>query len=375
MKQCRDAVVQNLNFATPTKMARFFPLQISDINRETKDCVSISLDVPKHLHDDFKYQAGQYITFRLKVNGEEIRRSYSLCSSPVADREWRVAIKKVSGGKGSVYLNEKTKIGDVLEVMSPEGNFTAPFSEGREKQYVLFAGGSGITPMLSILKTVMITEPKSKITLFYGNFDRESIIFKSQIDDLISKYPSRVEVVHVLQNTSETNSHLHHGILDTEKNNALLAEFIPIASACEYFICGPGPMMECVKESLNQANIPASSIHIEYFASPVEGKSETSETGKYKTAEVTIICDGDEIKTTLQENESILEAALRNNLDAPYACQGGSCCTCRAKLIEGQVEMKVNYALLESEVKAGFILTCQSYALTDKLVVDYDRGR
>jgi ring-1,2-phenylacetyl-CoA epoxidase subunit PaaE len=358
-------------------MTRFYPIQIADITQETPDCVSIVLDVPAHLRNDFRYKAGQYITFRLKLNGEELRRSYSLCSSPDADGEWRVAIKKVQGGRGSVFLNEQVKIGDVLEVMAPEGNFTAPFSADRKKHYVLFAGGSGITPMLSILKTVLKTEPSSSVTLFYGNRDRESVIFFKQLQEIQSAHPDRFRVLHILENSGSDETGIQKGILDTEKNNSLIAEYIKEAALCEYFICGPGPMMECVKESLKNSGVPDNLVHIEYFSSgaPVKGSEQKENVSGYKNAEITIICDGDEVHTVLMSNESVLEAALRNNLDAPYACQGGSCCTCRAKLIEGKVEMKVNYALLESEVKEGFILTCQSYALSETLIVDYDRGR
>jgi len=357
-------------------MARFFPLPIADIRHETNDCVSIALDVPGHLRNDFRYKAGQYITFRLRIGTEEIRRSYSLCSSPETEQEWRIAVKKVSGGKGSVFLNEKVKIGDIMEVMAPEGNFTAPFAKNRKVNYVLFAGGSGITPIISIIKTVLDVEPESTLTLFYGNRDLDSVIFRKQLDDLASAFPNRFRLQHILEKTSGSIAGTRDGRLDRETNSALLREFAPQDGTSEFFICGPAPMMEAAKESLKAIGVGDAQIHIEYFSSgPSTGATGADQEKKYKNAEVTIICDGDEVHTTLQDNESVLEAALRNNLDAPYACQGGSCCTCRAKLLEGSVEMKVNYALLESEVKEGFILTCQSYALTDKLVVDYDRGR
>jgi ring-1,2-phenylacetyl-CoA epoxidase subunit PaaE len=353
-------------------MTRFYPLQIANITRETPDCVSIVLDVPVHLHNDFRYKAGQYVTFRLKINGEELRRSYSLCSSPVTDSEWRVAIKKVQGGRGSVFLNDQVKPGDVLEVMAPEGNFTSSFAPERKNHYVLFAGGSGITPVLSILKTVLATESQSEVTLFYGNRDKESIIFHKQLEKIQAENNTRLKIIHVLEKSGNESGFIE-GMLNTANTSSLINKFITRPDACEYFICGPGPMMECIKEALKTAGVAEKKVHIEYFSSGAQSSKNKEKT--FKNAEITIICDGDEVHTVLQDNESVLEAALRNNLDAPYACQGGSCCTCRAKLIEGQVEMKVNYALLESEVKEGFILTCQSYAISDKLIVDYDRGR
>ena len=356
-------------------MARFHQLVVKDIKRETPECVSIALDVPTSLQPEFTYKQGQYITFKLEVNGEEIRRSYSLCSSPVADQEIRVAVKMVENGKGSNYLNKQLKTGDQVSVMSPTGNFFSELNAANQIHYHLFAGGSGITPMFSIIKSVLAIEPSSKITLYYGNKDEQSTIFYQALNDLAGMNASRFAIHYVFQQSSSALPDLNQGIMNKEKNAALISQFVNPAEKNEFFICGPGPMMEAAKEALLEKAIPMELIHIEYFTAPAQEKKIEENSHGRKNAKATIILDGDEFQLEIKANESILEAALRMNIDAPYACQGGSCCTCRAKLMEGKVEMEVNYALLDKEVIEGFILTCQSYALTDHLVVDYDRGK
>lgn len=356
-------------------MARFHQLSVKDVRKETPDCVSIALDVPPGLAGDFAYKMGQYITFKLEVNGEEIRRSYSLCSSPVSENEIRVAVKMVDGGKGSNFLNKNLKNGDKVSVMSPTGNFTCELNSQNQKHYHLFAGGSGITPMYSIVKSVLAAEPKSKVTLYYGNKNESATIFYQALNDLAAKHHDRFNIHFIFQEPENQVPALNVGIMDLNKNLALIEQFVNPASQNEFFICGPGPMMDAAKNALEKKSIPSGQIHIEYFTTPAqEKKPEVDSTGR-KAAHATIILDGDEFQIEINENESILEAALRKNLDAPYACQGGSCCTCRAKLMEGEVEMEVNYALLDKEVKEGFILTCQSYALTENIVVDYDKGK
>lgn len=356
-------------------MAKFFQLAVNDVRTETPDCVSIALEVPPNLAGEFKYKQGQYITFKLELNGEEIRRSYSLCSSPVAESEIRVAVKRVENGKGSTFLNRNLKKGDIVSVMSPTGNFTSELSAQNQKHYHLFAGGSGITPMYSIVKSVLIAEPRSKVTLYYGNKDENATIFYRALTELSEANKERFKIHFIFQQPLHPMPDFNVGIMDIGKNLSLIEQFVNQQEANEFFICGPGPMMDAVKSALEKKSIPAEQIHIEYFTTPAqEKKAEPASTGR-KASHAKIILDGDEFEIEINANESILEAALRKNLDAPYACQGGSCCTCRAKLLEGQVEMEVNYALLDKEVKEGFILTCQSYALTDNLVVDYDKGK
>ena len=364
-------------------MAKFFSLKVSDITRETADCVSVAFEIPQEARDSFKFVQGQYITFKLDINGVELRRSYSICTSPLTDNELRIAVKKVVDGRASVYFNESLKVGDVVQAMPPLGNFYTPLSPENKKHYILFAGGSGITPMLSILKTTIEAEPKSKITMFYGNQDEASIIFKKQLDLLSEKHKERLRIYHVLNvPVIEANKvdPLFMGIMIPEKNKELVKRFVDIRDDNEFFICGPSGMMNSVVEALNSLQFPKSRVHLEYFTPPEdtsevvenpEGMTQNNSTFK---SSVTIICDGEETVLTLGADDIILDSALEANIDAPYACRGGSCCTCRAKLIEGKVVMKVNYALLDNEVNQGYILTCQSIPVTEKVIVNYDQG-
>lgn len=357
-------------------MSRFHQLTVKEVTRETADCVSIAFQIPAHLSNEFAYLQGQYITFKLMVNGEEIRRSYSVCSSPLTDADLRVAVKAVKGGKGSVFLTEKVKAGDVLEVMTPMGNFHTQMNASNTKEYILFAGGSGITPMLSIIKSVLKAEPNSSIQLFYGNENDASIIFKQQLAHLEQHAEGKLKVHHILNQADSAYPETYRGIMTTERVAALMNSYVKVNSNTEIFICGPTPMMQNVEQTLQTLNVPKTQVHLEYFAAPVDTSTgAVVDSGNAKKASLTIILDGDEVVTDLLPDETILEAALRINLDAPYACQGGSCCTCRALLTEGKVDMKVNYALLDAEVKQGFILTCQSYAVTESITVDYDKGR
>ncbi len=355
-------------------MAKFHSLKVVDIVRETIDAVSVAFEVPADLKPEFKYKQGQYLTLKFNINDEELRRSYSICSSPFEENELRVAIKKVKDGRISTYINNKLKVGDQVDVMVPMGNFFTEMNAGHKKNYVLFAGGSGITPMLSILKTVLRSEPKSTVTLFYGNNDESSIIFKKQIEQLALANSDRLNVIHVLNVPPPDHPAPLQGMMTKEKNIELIKNYVTASVDNEYFICGPGPMMDSVVAALKELKINESKIHIEYFTAPVNVDNIKVSTNMIAGAKATIMMDGDEHEVELEDNETILEAALRIGLDAPYACQGGSCCTCRALLQEGKVEMAVNYALSASEVKQGFILTCQSRPTTPNVVVNYDKG-
>jgi ring-1,2-phenylacetyl-CoA epoxidase subunit PaaE len=364
-------------------MAKFFDVKIADVRRETADCVSVALDIPLEAKDSFKYTQGQYITFKVNVNGEELRRSYSICTSPVTDSEIRVAVKKVEGGRVSTYFNEKLKVGDVLPVMPPLGNFHTPLNSSNKKHYVLFAGGSGITPMLSILKTSLHSEPQSKVTLFYGNQDEQAIIFKSEIEKLEAQYNDRLKVYHILNEPKQEENKkdaLFVGIMMPEKNKALMDKYINLSDDLEVFICGPSGMMASVEETLNLLNLDKKKVHLEYFTAPadtsetVENPAKAENGNEIFESKVTIVSDGAEYHLTLGADDVILDAALDAGVDAPYACRGGSCCTCRAKVIEGKVMMKVNYALLDWEVEEGYVLTCQSVPVTPTVIVDYDQG-
>ena len=356
-------------------MSKFHTLKIIDIVHETADTVSIAFQVPDNLKQEFKYKQGQYLTLKFQINGEELRRSYSICSSPIEENELRVAIKKVKDGRMSAYINDKINIGDTMEVMIPMGNFYTELNASNKKHYVLFAGGSGITPMLSILKTALKLEPLSSVTLFYGNNDEASIIFKKQIDTIASANNGRLKVFYVLSTFSNDHPEMLKGIMTKEKNIELIKSHVNASTDNEYFICGPGPMMDNVVAALKELKINESKIHIEYFSAPVKiNDAETIVEPNVSGSSATIIIDGDKHTVTLEKNETILEAALRIGLDAPFACQGVSCCTCRALLEGGKVVMKVNYALSASEVKQGYILTCQSRPTTPNVVVNYDKG-
>lgn len=353
-------------------MAKFHRLKISEITRETADCVSVVFDVPADLKSEFQYIQGQYLTLKIFVKGEELRRSYSVCSSPVADNELRVAIKKVQDGRGSSYVNDVAKVGDTMEVMTPMGGFHSPMNAAHAKHYVLFAGGSGITPMLSILKTVLASEPNSRITLFYGNRDLASVIFKKQIDALAAANSSRLSVHHILEQGAADE--LHTGMLSQEKINAFVKQYVDLKGDNEYFICGPGPMMENAKAVLEQVGAAKDRIHIEYFTAVLEATAPKTNDGANISSRVTIIMDGDETTVDLSsDGMPVLDAALAAGLDVPFACKGAVCCTCRAKVMEGKMSMDNNFALTDEEVEEGYVLTCQAHPLTEKVVVDYDQ--
>lgn len=358
-------------------MAKFHKLKVADVTRETADCVSIAFEVPEALKSEYKYIQGQYLTIKLNVNGEEIRRSYSLCSSPAVDKELRVAIKRVKDGRGSNFLNENVKPGDELDVMTPMGNFYSELDPSNKRVYVLFAGGSGITPMLSIIKTTLQAEEGSKVILFYGNRDVPSVIFKKKLDELEARHSDRLKVYHILEQPADADSdELFKGLLTPEKTRSLVEKFVP-AGDNEYFICGPSAMMDCVKQALHHLNIDDKKVHIEYFTASADAVKTATKIEDTKhpfiESQVTVVLDGEETTFTLKpDGPAILDAALDADLDVPFACKGAVCCTCRARLLEGKVHMDMNYALSDAEVAAGFILTCQSHPLTPVVKVDYD---
>lgn len=353
-------------------MARFHLLKVKDVRRETPEAVSVAFEVPPQLQPEFQFRQGQYITLKLNVNGEEIRRSYSLCSSPYGDKEWRVAIKEVAGGKLSTFINRQLKPGDKIEVMTPMGNFHTPLNGSSSKHYVLVAGGSGITPMMSIIKSVLYVEKQSRITLIYANRDEESTIFRNEIESIAASNPN-LQVVYVFESPKQTLPELNTGIITIPRARALM-EHYKCEKSDEYFICGPGPMMENVKATLEGMNIPKEKIHIEYFTSVLDAVNK-AESGLQENVKATVkvIQYGVETEFDLETSGlSILEAAIEAGVDAPFSCKGAVCCTCRAKLLEGKVKMDANFALTDQEVEEGFILTCQSHPLTEKIVIDYD---
>lgn len=358
-------------------MSRFFPLTVTDIKRDTRDSVVITLAPEPDEKDEFKFIQGQYLTFRRVFDDEEVRRSYSICAG-VNDGILRVGIKKVDGGWFSSFANEELKVGDTLEAMKPMGNFYAPLKPGQSRRYLGFAGGSGITPMISLVKTVLEAEPRSTFTLVYGNRSTSAIMFREELEDLKNIHMGRLNIVHILESEA-ADIDLFSGRLDREKCEELFARWIDVKGADLAFICGPELMMLAVSESLKAHGMDEGAIRFELFASAPSGlarkKASAGEVAsRGAKCSATIILDGAARVIEIAKGEqSVLEAALAASIDAPYACKAGVCSTCRAKLIEGEVDMEANYALEDYEVERGYILTCQSHPRTDRIVVDYDQ--
>lgn len=361
-----------------SRMARFHSLEVTEVHHETADSIVVGFEVPPSLQEEFRFTHGQYVTLKLTVDGQELRRSYSICSSPLDAGGVRIAVKKVPGGRASTQLVEKLKPGMHIEVMTPMGNFTTALDPARRRHFVAFAAGSGITPILSILKTVLRTEPNSRFTLFYGNTDVDRIIFRQRLEELKAQHGARLSVHHILSKGHDAD-HLFNGRITATKANDLLARFVDGSMEQEFFICGPEQMMVNVSEALEGRGIDKRHIHIELFTTPVTTEAERPSqpagpaafTG---VAEVVVIMDGREtVLNVPATGDAILDAALEGGLDVPYACKGAVCCTCKARVVEGQVEMMMNYALTDEEVAAGYVLTCQSHPRSARVVVDYDQ--
>lgn len=362
----------------PARMARFHSLKVADVKQETADAIVVSFNVPAELRSDFAFIHGQYLTLKLFVNNEELRRSYSICSSPLDTETIRIAVKKVDGGRASTQLVDKLKPGMTLDVMTPMGNFHTALDATNAKHYVAFAAGSGITPILSILKTVLRTEPKSRFTLFYGNSDVDRIIFRERLAELKAQHQGRLEVHHILTKGVDEDK-LFNGRITADKAKELMGRFLTDALHKEFFICGPEQMMVNVSEALEKSGVPKKRIHIELFNTPVstDAKKEAanatspSATGSSK---VKVILDGREHEIVMDpKGDAVLDAAINAGLDVPYACKGAVCCTCKARVVEGQVEMAMNYALTDEEVADGYVLTCQTHPRSARVVIDYDQ--
>lgn len=349
----------------------FHKLTVKDIKHETPDCVSIAFDIPSELQKEFQFIPGQNVTIKTPL--DEIRRSYSICTSPL-ENELRIAVKKVNNGIFSSFANEKLKKGDVLEVLPPTGTFCTEIKASNKKEYVFFAAGSGITPVISIIKTILNTEVQSNVTLIYGNKNVPSIIFKEELEALKDKHLERFRIYHILSR-EKTDSVFNYGRIDLDKCHQL-SKLIRLNSVDEFFICGPEQMIFTVKDFLQNSGIDPEKIHFELFTTPTRQHTQIYKAVKEEKEEgskITVKLDGRSIDFMLDYNSNtILDAALAEGADVPFACKGGVCCTCKAKLLEGEVEMETNYGLEPSEVKAGFILTCQSHPRSKNVVVDYD---
>ncbi len=356
-------------------MAEFHSIKVAELTKETKDTVSVTFDIPEHLQQSFEFIQGQYLTLRKMINGEDIRRSYSLCTSPL-ENKWKVAIKKIPGGTFSTYANEELKEGDEIELSEPAGSFYVDVDKETSKNYIAFAAGSGITPMLSIIKTHLLSEPNSTFKLFYLNRTVKSIIFKEEIESLKNQFFGRFQVFYFLTKEQRDIPFLN-GRFDTEKLNVLTKTFIDIEDTNDCFICGPQEMIFLIRDHLVEAGLDAENIHYELFFSGDSKKDEKhiAEVLEQKVdgTEVTIIDGGKEFHFVMEEDfDNILDGALAAGADLPFACKGGVCSTCKCKVVEGNVEMKINYALVESEVKQNLVLSCQAVPTTEKVVVDFD---
>lgn len=355
-------------------MAKFHSIKVGDIYKETKDCSVVSFDIPEALKPEFKYSHGQHLTLKAMIDGKEERRSYSLCSSPT-ENKWRVAVKKISGGLFSTYVNESLKKGDTLEIMAPSGKFFRETNKEVAKHYIMFAAGSGITPILSIIKTHLAEEPNSTFQLFYLNRSVKSIIFKEEIEALKNKYFGRLEIFHFL--TKEHRSiELFNGRFDNEKLQILTKNIIDVPSVDECFICGPEEMIFLLRDELVAAGLSKDKIHFELFNT---GNSEADKQrvnkileSKVQGTDVTIIDGGKEFHFIMDDDyDNILDGALAAGADLPFACKGGVCSTCRCRVVEGTVEMKINYALDENEVAKNLVLSCQAVPTSEKVVVEF----
>ena len=356
-------------------MNKFYQLKVSEVKQETDDAKSIAFDIPERFKDIFQYKPGQYLTLKFNLNGKEERRSYSLCSSPAADESLRVGVKRVKDGLVSNHINDKLEAGMVVEVMPPDGRFLVDVSANNNKAYYLFAAGSGITPMLSILRTVLLTEEKSTVHLVYGNRTQDSIMFKEELDELQERYPNRFNLVYTLSRSKRSlwsgkpKMDFRKGRVDAECVQWFVGKHPSGTQDAAYFICGPGTMIENTKKALMGIDIPEEQIFIESFGEEVAEDANEDAVGE---AKLTAYLDDEEIHITVPEGKTILRALIDENYDPPYSCEGGVCSTCICLVKKGKVHMKTNVALTDKEVEEGYALSCQSIPLTQEVEIEYE---
>ncbi len=356
-------------------MSRFLPLTVTDVTRDTRDSVVVSLQPRDEDRERFHFTQGQYLTFRRMFDDQELRRSYSICAG-CDDPVLRVGIKRVEGGAFSTFANEGLKVGDTLEAMPPQGRFHTAIDPDANRNYVAFAAGSGITPVLSIIRTVLKREPHSRFTLVYANRQVNSIMFREELEDLKNENLGRFSVLHILKSEAEGNE-LFGGRIDRQKLDRLLELWLDPASIDTAFICGPEPLMLVIAEALRDHGLSDDQIKFELFASSQPGRAARKAVSRQQTqgegdTEATITLDGVTRSFSMSRETSLLDAALAHDMDAPYSCKAGVCSTCRAKVLEGDVEMETNHALEDYEVRAGYVLSCQSHPLSDRVVLTYD---
>ncbi|SIQ21266.1 ferredoxin--NADP reductase [Maribacter ulvicola] len=359
-------------------MTDFYQLKVLEVKKETADATSIAFDVPLALYKTFNYKPGQYLTLKFNIGGEEVRRSYSLCSSPALEEPLRIGVKRVKDGLVSNYINDNIKVGDLVDVMLPNGRFFAELKKDNYKTYYLFAAGSGITPILSILKTVLLTEERSFVHMLYGNRSQDSILFNEELEKLQKEYADRFILVHTLSRPKSNWSDLwlsgkkdkihRKGRVDTLAIEWFINEYPPYAQNTEYYICGPGTMIENTKKALQDIDVPNERIFIESFG----GVTSSDVTEGIDNASLVAQLNGETIKTTISNGKTILRTLIDAGKNPPYSCEGGVCSTCMCKLKSGKVHMKNNLGLDKSEVDKGYILSCQSIPLTEKIEVIYE---
>jgi ring-1,2-phenylacetyl-CoA epoxidase subunit PaaE len=353
----------------------FHPLKVREVLPDTEEAVIVSFDVPDDLKDTFRFSQGQYLTLRTLVGGQDLRRSYSICAG-MDDPCLRVGVRKVAGGAFSQWVHQGLKAGDTLEVMPPQGRFFVPLDPDAERHYLGVAGGSGITPILSIMKTVLAREPRSHFTLIYSNRRPATTMFKEEIEDLKNRYLTRLSLHHVFTQ-EHVDAPLYAGRLSREKLGRFFATVVDAGRIDHAFVCGPFQMNDEVEAALREAGVAEDRIHIERFGAPLptpaDAMKHEARPEDADGARVVIVRDGLQREITFRKSDpSILDAAAAAGMDVPYSCKSGVCSTCRAKVLEGQVRMDRNFALEKAEVEAGFVLTCQSHPLTERVVVSFD---
>lgn len=357
----------------------FHALRVRAIEPDTPEAVIVSFDVPDDLRETFGFTQGQYLTLRTEIEGQDLRRSYSICAG-VDDGELRVGVRKVRQGVFSNWINSALKPGDTVQVMAPQGRFFVPLDRESQRHHVGIAGGSGITPILSIMKTVLAREPRSRFTLIYGNRLLKSTMFKEEIEDLKNRYMQRLVLHHVFSDEF-TDSPLNHGVMNREKIAEFLAAVVPAERVDHVYVCGPFQMNDEAEAALLAAGVPEEKIHIERFgvaqpaggAAPVGAVIHEAQPGDADEAKVIIVRDGLKREIVFRKDQpSILDAASAAGLEVPFSCTSGVCGTCRAKVVEGEVRMERNFALDKNEVAAGFILTCQAHPTTERVVLSFD---
>jgi ring-1,2-phenylacetyl-CoA epoxidase subunit PaaE len=354
--------------------ARFHPLKVAEIVAETADANSIRFEIPAELREAFSFKAGQHLTLRATIDGQEIRRNYSLCTAP-DDSDWLVTVKRIGGGLFSNWVGDRLKPGDTLDVMVPHGSFTTEFDPANQRHLVGIAGGSGITPVLSLIKTLLKEEPHSRFTLLYGNRDSSAVIFLEALAGLKDKHLGRFEIYHFLDQ-EEQDVDLFNGMLDRTRIEEAIEHLVPDAPVVDgWFICGPGPMMDAAEGALLDRNIPKARIHIERFTADRPAGAVSREIEALQTqaegATIAVTLDGRTRRIPFTQG-NILDSARSAGMPAPFACKAGVCATCRAKVIKGKVEMAARYGLTDEEVAEGYVLTCQSLPLGNGVAVDYD---